>query len=78
MSATLTSWTIFNGPMDCPHHVVVRAFHVVGGGSVIPETNVRVFDTVDDARGYVQLRNPGAVRFDRDESDDPAIVETWM
>lgn len=54
---------------------VVKKQTVLAGGIVRDDPTVTRVPSLDDARKQVP---PGLIRFDRDPSDDPSIVETWL
>lgn len=70
----LTLYVIYDHPKDFPNHFVVRRNHVNGTYRVV-DSFCHVVDTIEQARECIPQ---GLYRFDRDESDDPVIVETWM
>lgn len=74
----LVIWTITNNPSDYPGYYVARP-HVVGqGGKTFVGLDVITALSLDALRDHLQTMNPTLIRFPRDVSDDPVIVETWM
>lgn len=69
--ATLTMWTIYRNPADCPGSWVVRAHDVPGG----PREFCEVCSSLKDAHRRIPF---GLVRVNRFPEDEPQIVETWM
>lgn len=70
----LPMWTVTAKPKDYPESYVAR-LHVA-----LPRpfsTNVALIsDNVDELREA--LANLGLVKLERDPSDDPVIMETWL
>ena len=71
------TWTIYDHPEDYPDHFVVRQWKI-STGWMLPAAEPALFKTVDAARSYVRRQYPGALRIDRQVSDDPVILETWV
>lgn len=67
-------YTIFNAPRDFPNHFVMRRFRIIPG-KVVPEYTAGLYTSLEEARADVP---PGCYNLGRDESDDPATVETWV
>lgn len=75
----MTTWTIFDHPLDQPNHVVVRGFDIFNGRiEPVPRNEGYLFHTVNDARLWLAEKAPGAARFARGEGDHPNIVESWI
>lgn len=70
----LHMWTIYQHPSDQPYPYVVRQWVVRPSGPV-PHSGSIPAMTLEEARGCVP---PGLHRIDRDPTDDPVIVETWL
>jgi hypothetical protein len=70
----LVIWTVTSDPSDYPGEFVARA-HVVGQGGSGPTKYIVRGKTLKDIHDQLP---PGLVRFPRDDSDDPKIVESWM
>lgn len=73
----LVVWTIFMDPTDAPpgFRYVVRGFDCGPNGESLPHPTAVAAKTLAIARSLVP---PGLVRFPRDPSDDPKIVESWL
>ena len=67
---TMPIITIFNSPTDYPGKYVARVFDV---GK--PTTLAAVADTYEE---LMQANPAGMVRLERNEKDDPVILETWI
>ena len=67
-------YTIFTGVSDFPPGFVVRQFAVTSHGST-PGAVLGHRSTLAQARA---LLPPGLVNLDRDDDDDPTVVETWV
>jgi len=65
-------WTIYDHPKDHPQHIVVRVFY-----GEVQEFTVAVYDTLDEARRAVHEAG-GTFNLMRHDTDDPAIIETWI
>lgn len=63
-------WTIYKHPTDYPDKFVARCFNYDR-----PTTAFYVADTLEEIR---RLIPQGLFRLDRDERDDPVIVECWL
>lgn len=76
MSTVFRTYTIYRNPIEYPGKFAVRGWTAKPGASVPDPEPLAVVDTLDEARDHIP---PEAnVRFSRDETDDPSIVETWM
>jgi len=73
----LVVFTIFQDPTDRPpgYRYVVRAFDVGPNGETLPHQTAVAALTLAGARAVIP---PGLVRFPRDPTDDPKIVESWL
>jgi hypothetical protein len=75
----LDGYTIYRNPSDAPGMYVLRAWVVnahgqqVWGPAVATEMTDKALDVIRRT-----LLAEGRVRFDRDETDEPQIVETWL
>jgi hypothetical protein len=70
----LALWTVYDHPSDFPDRFVARL-------SLISRTGTVVTNETVSAATLAELRDrlpPGLHRLDRDPSDDPVIVETWL
>lgn len=70
----LYAHTIFNNVSDFPNKVVIRVFRIQDG-NVEPTEDIEVCNTIEEARAKIPL---GLVCMDRDPSDHPSVVETWL
>jgi hypothetical protein len=70
MSNKLELWTIYDHPKDYPNYFVVRVF--LGGQ---PTDRAFLCNSLEDARKLVPSDK---FCIQRDPSDDPVIVETWI
>ena len=62
--------TIFKSPADYPGKYVARVFDVDK-----PTTLAAVADTYEELQQAIPA---GMVRLERNEKDDPVILETWI
>jgi hypothetical protein len=71
------AWVVYENPKDYPGHFVVRMHVVLPDGSMRAEAVPRA---VEKSLYEARMKSvPGwAVRIDRESSDDPVIVETWI
>lgn len=69
----LDLFTIYDHPRDYPESFVVRHWTLCAG-ILIPGERLAVVPTLADARAAIPS---GLENFGRDETDDPAITETW-
>jgi hypothetical protein len=70
----LALWTVYDHPSDFPDRFIARL-------SLISRTGVVATQKTVSAATLEELRDrlpPGLCRLDRDPSDDPVIVETWL
>lgn len=75
-ASDLTSYAIFEKPLDHPDKFVVRAFHIVQGEQEpVPDKHAELADSLEEARKHVPY---GMVRVARMEQDPPFLVETWI
>lgn len=75
----LSTWTIYNHPPDAPNSIVLRRWSVVRGSTEpVPDDRAALFDTVEEARDWLDRFHPGLYRMERQADDDPTIVETWL
>lgn len=72
----LGMWTVYNHPFDYPDSYVARLWVVSSDGNHGPTETMIVTDDL----GYIRekLASRGLVRLERDERDDPKIMETWL
>lgn len=69
-----SSWGIYFDSIEHPGLYVVREFFIQNG-SVVPSPACRVAPDLETARGFVPEY---MVRFDRQEGDDPSLVESYL
>lgn len=75
MSHYAICYVIYDRPTDYPHCFVARRWLVMGD-ELLPEVPpFAVGPTLDAVR---DLLPPGLLRMERQEEDDPNIVETWI
>ncbi len=81
MKPALNIWTVYYDPYDFPGQYVARRFEVAVGTSKAT-TDHRVSDSISGVHAWVakQAAARGTVphRIERDPSDDPKIVESWL
>lgn len=78
----MIGWTIYDHPKDFPKEYVARKW-TTPGGEVVPSVEDFYSDTsLERVRDFVKdaIRRMGQspIRFTRNESDDPVIMETWI
>lgn len=74
MNDTLSMWTVYKSPTDFPGLFVARRFDIAAGEAC--PTDIRaVASTLALVR---ELIPQGLHCMQRDESDEPQIVETWI
>jgi hypothetical protein len=71
----LEMYVIYQRPRDYPEHFVMRRWAIAGGAAEADKDYFVLAETLDQARQSVP---PYCVRLERDPSDDPVIVETWL
>ncbi|SHH59345.1 hypothetical protein [Ferrimonas marina] len=82
MEKTLPIWTLYQSPKDYPGQYVARRFEVTPVGG--PRLTDEVYANKDVAavRDWVQQegRRFGVVpvKLERDPSDDPVVLESWI
>lgn len=67
-------YTIYHSPSDFPDQFVMRK-HVIRPGATTPTDDVVTADTLENIRKSIP---DGLIRLERDECDDPVIVEVWI
>lgn len=67
----LSVWVIYDHPKDFPGYFAARMWV-----NNTPTETMIFGTTLEDVRG--KLEDLGLVRIDRDPSDDPCIVESWL
>lgn len=74
LRGALTMYAVYDHPSDHPDYFVVRPWDIVRG-EVTPRLAAGLFRQLEDARAWCQQF--GLVRLERQEGDDPCIVEVW-
>jgi hypothetical protein len=74
IGAALEMFTIYRHPSDYPDKFVVRRFLVTDKPNP-DKTPCAVCNNLNDARAAIPF---GMVCVDRQPSDDPVIIETWL
>ena len=70
----MSIFVIYKNPSDYPNEFVVRVWVVAG--IVVPlQRPLVVVDTIEQARAAMP---DGLFKMDRQDDDDPCIVEAWM
>lgn len=76
MSASeLPMWTVYNHPRDFPSQFVARK-HFVGAAGTRATTEILKADDIASLRQMLAVQR--LVPIQRDPSDDPVIMETWL
>jgi hypothetical protein len=68
----LSIWTVYDHPRDYPHCYVARQFR-----GEQPTNSILISADLEVLR-EVLLVDMGLTRLERDVSDDPVILETWL
>lgn len=78
--AALDMYVLYRDPKDYPGKHVTRRWLILPGiaDPVAQKQPLVVCDGIEEARAIVQKKKPGAVRLERHELDDDAIVEVWL
>lgn len=72
----LSMWVVYGHPRDYPAKYVVRKWRVQPGGAIeMAQEPWCVADTIEAARESLPT---GLYRLERQENDDPAIMEVWV
>lgn len=73
----LNIWVVYNSPIDYPGLYVARLFH-----NDVPSNTVLTGFKIDEVRskllGSGIYNKCDLIRFEKNESDDQHIVETWL
>jgi len=72
--------TIYDHPTDYPDDVVVRCCHVHPGGGMSFDVDCDRFQTVEEARAFIESRYPWMVLIQPHGTEgetDPHIYEVW-
>lgn len=70
MTEECITWTIYEHPKDYPDKFVARKFILDR-----PTKEILIAESLEEIRKLVSV---GKICFNRHETDDPVIVETWM
>jgi len=70
----LQMWVITENPADYPGRFVARLALITSGEVIHTATH----HTANSLQAIRALIPQGLVRFDRQDGDDPVIVETWF
>ena len=70
MTEKIALWTIYKHPSDYPDEFVARKFILDK-----PTSEIKTSDTIETLRLLLPM---GLTRVERNDNDDPVIVETWM
>lgn len=70
----LSIWTVYDHPKDFPNSYVARRFEV-GQDGAHPTNDIVQGDLTIIRKSFRQC---GLVRFDRNETDEPQIMESWL
>lgn len=73
----MSTWTIYDHPLDYPHHYVAREFIISPDGQVRASESIMIADDLELLRERL-LIDFGKVALARSPEDDPVIVETWV
>jgi hypothetical protein len=71
----LVLWTVYDKPRDFPRCFVARKFEITTKGHR-PTGMFLIGPDLDQLRQY--LEHMGLSRIDRNEGDEPHIVECWL
>jgi hypothetical protein len=74
--STLSMWTVYKNPKDYPGKYVARLFEVDGKGAR-PTGSIIIMDELDDLRDILAF-DMHLTPLNRNDGDDPVIVETWL
>lgn len=72
---SLKMWVIYDHPKDFPNSFVAREW-LASVPEPQPTGHVMIGQDLEQIRGM--LHSVGLVCLDRDENDDPVIVESWI
>lgn len=73
---SLKIYTIFNKPLDYPDHYVVRGFSTQAGEVIADEKPLMVTKDLEEIRR--RMESMGLICLNRDQWDDPYVVESWI
>jgi hypothetical protein len=73
---SLKLWTLYDHPSDHPEAVVARRWSIEADGDFRPEALAILSDELEPLRSI--MVRAGLNRLERNEVDDPAIIECWL
>jgi hypothetical protein len=71
----MVMWTVYAKPRDYPTGYVARMFEIIGGRS---GPTHRAMYSLDLEPIQEKLERAGLARLERDETDEPHIIEVWI
>jgi hypothetical protein len=74
MNEALQLWTIYDHPSDFPDCFIARMSLISRAGMVMTRETI-TGATLEELRSRLPR---GLIRFNRDPTDDPVIVEVWL
>lgn len=74
MAKALQMWVIYDHPRDEPNHFVARRWDIQAGKAL--PTKVHLLSK--DLNALRSALPPGLCKMERDDRDDPVIMETWI
>ena len=74
MSEKLEMYVIYRRPSDHPAPYAMRKWHI-GDEGATPDDELATGETLDEIRSLIPHN---FVRFERNPSDDPVFVESWL
>lgn len=75
--ATLDMWVIYDHPLDFPDGFLARRWFVTHDAQLLASPgDVMRSQSIDNLRTLMEQL--GKYRIERDETDDPVVVETWI
>ncbi|WP_326430379.1 hypothetical protein VQ574_20810 (plasmid) [Stutzerimonas frequens] len=69
----LSVWTVYRRPKDYPEQYVARRW--IAAPHPTPTEDILI---ADDLKTLQEKMPPGLTRMQRQQCDDPVIVETWI
>jgi hypothetical protein len=72
---TLSIWSVYDRPDDCPDAYIARRFALFAGDAVATPDFMAHPDL---AMLRARLTNAGLYRIPRYEDDDPRVIESWI
>lgn len=68
-------WVVYDCPQGFPDRYVVQMYLFDDAGNLYPRPFASVCRSLTEARAEIPA---GAICVEREEGDDPTIVETWV